>query len=41
MGKISAGKPMASKVTKTASGSNFRGPTASQKAFSSQGGTKK
>lgn len=41
MGKISAGKPKATKVIKTGSGSEFRAPTASQKAFSTQGGSKK
>ena len=41
MGKISAGKPRPTKVIKTSSGSNFRSPTASQKPWSSQGGSKK
>lgn len=41
MGKISAPKARASKVLSKSSGSDFRAPKASQKAFSTQGGSKK
>ena len=41
MGKISVPKVKPTKVLSKGSGSNFRAPTATQKAFSTQGGNKK
>lgn len=41
MGKISAGKPKATKVISKGSGKGFASPSQSQVAFSSQGGSKK
>lgn len=38
---VSASKPKPTKVIKTGSGSNFRGPSKSQVPDSSQGGSKK